>query len=412
MANDAVSVSLKGPDGASDVSGGSQLERAAALLNRLGARFSGELLVIPRRAFRKALKVAAAFLDFVKAVWSGGEAPPNADLDPLGDVARLQRAGACVSPVRLDFLRNASGEPVLIDVNLPGSLVPELFWPLYSALSRDDGTSGASKGARLDPLLALDREATRIAGPHWEVHRFLDVASNKPAAQRRFLERVYDFARTRGLAPFHFHDVDVASGDWERFNSTGGTGGSKIASVFLNTHNSPRNLLESCERLLATDLRVFADPHLLWCTDKRPADLETLECYLPGSRAEFLAGHLPRVLDSTGGVSGGDGEGSLAPPRPVLKRRLGHAGSGLASASGPSGVHPHPTVLVEGLRGFQGPRPGWEFEVSVSALLVAEGLKLDVVLPVGLGAKGAPSHPVSGPEATLFPTITEELAEK
>lgn len=376
-------------------------KNASKLLKKYNINYSNVIYVLFNDQINEMKEISKIFIKFISELYKNQEYH-NSELQFVAEIQNLPTAVLTFSPMRLDFLIDGHNSLILSDINLPGSFVPDLFWPFLSMKENlNDLHNNIKNYTFLNAYHYYHKSISKYFNHDYSVVRFLDRNTTKPKNQIDFINRLYKLISDLNFIRLRFINKEIDAEYISALDSK------HIISLFLNTHNSPKNLIDSIKLLLESNRPIFVDPKLLPFTDKKPPSLEVLKTILKDNEAEYLKSHLPRLSD-------GEQE--------VTKRRFGHSSSSFVNKLSCDidtiinrDLFAYPEVNIEKLEAlpFQGLNKKakyskYIFEISLNTFIVT---KKDSIIDsnecVSVSSRGAISHPISGPHTLLFPTMVK-----
>jgi len=382
-------------------------------LKKHTVNFSNEVFVINNHQFSEMLNIGKLYIKLMANLYKKQEYF-NKKLSLTKKIQQFPTPKLTFSPMRFDFLCDSKNNLILSDINLPGSFVPDIFWPIYGINNQFDELICDKKNyICYNAYVKYHQIISNYLGDKYKILRFLDNNTNKLQEQRNFLKNLYQLINELKLINLNYSDQEINQKFIQDLDSN------FLVSLFLNTHNSPENLSNSIEILLNSDRPIFVNPKLLPFTDKKPPSLDFLRTILKDNKAEYMNAHLPKVI-----LKGNT----------VIKRRFGHSSSSYVTVSLSTeeiirnqDLYPYSEVKVEKLQPipYQGLSSkvininnklvknsieDYLFEISLNIFIVTRGTAFNEVLDcVSVSSRGAKSHPISGPHTLLFPTVIGEV---
>jgi hypothetical protein len=373
-----------------------KIRKASLMVQKHDINFTDEIFVISKEQLLTMKKVSQIFIKLMEYVYKSQEYY-NLDLPFITKIKNLPIPKLTFSPMRLDFLQKDE-KLILSDVNLPGSLVPDIFWAQFGIKKeRKIYDFFNKKYTAFNAYYHYNKIITKFLNRKAVILRFLEHNTVKSHKQRKFLEALYKLIDHMNLINLVYMDDEINHDLIYNLPSD------KIISIFLNTHNSPENLYSSIKELLTEDRPIFVNPKLLPFTDKKPPSLEILTSFLSDNEAEYLFEHLP----------------SLKSNNKINKIRFGHSASSYIKSTSTDNYYLYPQIELEKLNSlqFQGfiehSKTNEKYkdhlcEISINTFIVTQGNEFkDYNECVSVSSRGSLSHPISGPHTLLFPTIAE-----
>lgn len=368
-------------------------------LKKHTVNFSNEVFVINNHQFSEMLNIGKFYIKLMANLYKNQEYF-NKELSLTKKIQQFPTPKLTFSPMRFDFLCDSKNNLILSDINLPGSFVPDIFWPIYGINTHFDELICDKKNyICYNAYVKYHQIISNYLGDKYNILRFLDKNTNKPHEQRNFLKKLYQLINELKLINLNCSDQEINQKFIQDLDSN------FLISLFLNTHNSPENLSNSIEILLNSDRPIFVNPKLLPFTDKKPPSLDFLQTVLKNNEAEYLNNHLPKSDERNNFI---------------IKKRFGHSSSSYGQKQGKNiKIFPYPEIKIERLKAFS--FNGLEenglsntnfndylFELSLNTFIVSQDNRFKQILDsVSVGCRGAESHPISGPHTLLFPTLVE-----
>ncbi len=372
------------------------IRKASLMLQKHDINFSDEIFVISKEQLLTMKKISQIFIKLMECMHKTQEYY-NLDVPIITKIKNLPIPKITFSPMRLDFLQKDE-KLVLSDVNLPGSLVPDIFWAQFGIKKeREIFDFFNNKYTAFNAYYHYNKIITRFLNEKVVILRFLEQNTVKSHKQRKFLKSLYKMIDHMNLINLVYKDDEI---DHDLICNLPPN---NIISIFLNTHNSPENLYSSIKVLLSEGRPIFVNPKLLPFTDKRPPSLEILTSFLTDNEAEFLFEHLP----------------SLKSKNVINKIRFGHSASSYIENISNNNKYLYPQIELEKLKSlhFQGFIENYKtnekykdylFEISINTFIVTQDNDFKEYNEcVSISSRGSLSHPISGPHTLLFPTIVE-----
>ena len=373
-----------------------KIRKTSLMLQKHEINFSDEIFVISKEQLVIMKKISQIFLKLMECIYKTQEYY-NSDILFVRKIKELPIPKITFSPMRLDFLQN-DDKLILSDVNLPGSLVPDIFWAQFGIKEeREIFDFFNNKYTAFNAYYHYNEIITRFSNEKGVILRFLEKNTVKSHKQRKFLESLYKMIDNMNLINLVYNDDEI------NHDLIYNLPLNNIISLFLNTHNSPENLYSSIKVLLSEDRPIFVNPKLLPFTDKKPPSLEILTTFLADNEAKYLFEHLP----------------SLKSKNIINKIRFGHSASSYIENTSNSNNYLYPQIELEKLRSlpFQGLIENYKsnekykdylFEISINTFIVTQDNDFrEYNECVSVSSRGSLSHPISGPHTLLFPTIAE-----
>lgn len=374
-----------------------KVRKTSFMLQKHEINFSDEMFVISKEQLLIIKKISQIFVKLLKCIYKTQEYY-NSDLLFIKKIKELPIPKITFSPMRLDFLQNNDDTLILSDVNLPGSLVPDIFWAQFGIKKeREIFDFFNNKYTAFNAYYHYNKIITRFLNEKGVILRFLEINTVKSQKQRKFLESLYKMLNNMNLINLVYKDDEI------NHDLIYNLPPNNIISIFLNTHNSPENLYSSIKILLSEGRPIFVNPKLLPFTDKKPPSLEILTTFLTDNEAEYLFEHLP----------------SLKSKNVISKIRFGHSASSYIKNTSNNKYYLYPQIELEKLKSlpFQGFIENYKtnekykdylFEISINTFIVTSDNDFKEHNEcVSVSSRGSLSHPISGPHTLLFPTIVE-----
>ncbi len=373
-----------------------KIRKTSLMLQKHEINFSDEIFVISKEQLLIMKKISEIFIKLMECIYKSQEYY-NLDVPFITKIKNLPIPKLTFSPMRLDFLQN-DNNLILSDVNLPGSLVPDIFWAQFGIKKeREIYDFFDTKYTAFNAYYYYNKIIARFLNKNAVILRFLEQNTVKSNKQRKFLKTLYKMIDHMNLINLDYKDDEI------NHDLLYNLPPDNIISIFLNTHNSPENLYSSIKVLLSEDRPIFVNPKLLPFTDKKPPSLEILTSYLTDNEAEYLFEHLP----------------SLKSKNVINKIRFGHSASSYIKNKSNNNNYLYPQIELEKLKsltfqGFLGYSKATEkskdhlCEISINTFIVTQDKDFkDYNECVSVSSRGSLSHPISGPHTLLFPTIVE-----
>ena len=373
-----------------------KVRKTSFMLQKHDMNFSDEIFVISKEQLLTMKKISEIFIKLMERIYKTQEYY-NLDVPFIHKIKSLSSPMITFSPMRLDFLQN-DDNLILSDVNLPGSLVPDIFWAQFGIKKeREIFDFFNKKYTAFNAYHHYNEIIARFLKERVVILRFLEKNTVKSHKQRKFLESLYKMIDNMNLINLVYKDEEI------NHDLIYDLPPNYIISLFLNTHNSPENLYSSIKVLLNEDRPIFVNPKLLPFTDKKPPSLEILTTFLADNEAEYLFEHLP----------------SLKSKKVINKIRFGHSASSYIKNTSNNNNYLYPQIELEKLKSlpFQGFMENYKtnekykdylFEISINTFIVTRDNDFKEYNEcVSVGSRGSLSHPISGPHTLLFPTIVE-----
>jgi len=373
-----------------------KIRKASLMLQKHDINFSDEIFVISKEQLLTMKKISQIFIKLMESMQKTQEYY-NLDVPFITKIKNLPIPKLTFSPMRLDFLQKDE-KLILSDVNLPGSLVPDIFFSHFGIKKEKEIFNFFnSKYTAFNAYYHYNKIITRLLNEKAVILRFLEQNTVKSHKQRKFLESLYKMIDHMNLINLVYKDDEL---NHDLINNLPPN---NIISIFLNTHNSPENLYSSIKVLLSEGRPIFVNPKLLPFTDKKPPSLEILTSFLADNEAEYLFEHLP----------------SLKSKNIIQKIRFGHSASSYINNTSNNNSYLYPQIELEKLKSlpFQGfiennkPNEKYKdylFEISINTFIVTrDNYFKEYNECVSVSSRGSLSHPISGPHTLLFPTIVE-----
>lgn len=375
-----------------------RVENTVSQLKELDIHFADSIYVISKPQFDEMNRISDIFLKLIKRLYKAN-IYWNSELGLVSHIKNLPALNISFSPMRLDFLQKNDKTLVLSDVNLPGSFVPDLFWPAFGIGSSNEEIRILGSNFKVFNAFSYYSENLNdTLGYSPRIIRFLEKHTVKTKKQLNFLENLYKYIKDSSL-DLDFRNKEVTYSILSDLSSE------EIISVFLNTHNSPDNLISSFKTICDFKNPIFANPQLLPYTDKKPPSYDFLKTYLSKHDANYLYNHLPQLSSEEDYIK---------------KRRFGHSSSSLSSEHG--SYFDYPEVKLEKLyplnyQNIEAPLfkeenkrnskyKNYLFEISLNSFIITKKNEVhNYCSAVSISSRGNPTHPISGPHTTLFPTI-------
>ncbi len=248
--------------------------------------------IISKHQFYQMRKTVTLFIKLLKRLYKNQEYY-NLDLQFIKEIQEFSIPQITFSPMRFDFLLSSSNNLILSDINLPGSFVPDIFWPVYGLKEKQGQISFFDERFKVYNAFQLyHEEISKYLKKDFEIIRCLEKNSNKSEKQKQFLTLIYEYINQLSPIRLKFMNKSIENINFLEFSPN------IVASIFLNTHNSPNNLLESIKILLNLKKPIFVNPKLLPYSDKRPPNLEFVRSHLKENEADYLMCHLPKSENS------------------------------------------------------------------------------------------------------------------
>jgi len=373
-----------------------KIRKTSLMLQKHEINFSDEIFVISKEQLLIMKKISEIFIKLMECIYKSQEYY-NLDVPFITKIKNLPIPKLTFSPMRLDFLQN-DNNLILSDVNLPGSLVPDIFWAQFGIKKeREIYDFFDTKYTAFNAYYYYNKIIARFLNKNAVILRFLEQNTVKSNKQRKFLKTLYKMIDHMNLINLDYKDDEI------NHDLLYNLPPDNIISIFLNTHNSPENLYSSIKVLLSEDRPIFVNPKLLPFTDKKPPSLEILTTFLADNEAEYLFEHLP----------------SLKSKNVINKIRFGHSASSYIKNKSNNNNYLYPQIELEKLKsltfqGFLGYSKATEkskdhlCEISINTFIVTQDKDFkDYNECVSVSSRGSLSHPISGPHTLLFPTIVE-----
>jgi len=373
-----------------------KIRKTSLMLQKHEINFSDEIFVISKEQLLIMKKISEIFIKLMECIYKSQEYY-NLDVPFITKIKNLPIPKLTFSPMRLDFLQN-DNNLILSDVNLPGSLVPDIFWAQFGIKKeREIYDFFDTKYTAFNAYYYYNKIIARFLNKNAVILRFLEQNTVKSNKQRKFLKTLYKMIDHMNLINLDYKDDEI------NHDLLYNLPPDNIISIFLNTHNSPENLYSSIKVLLSEDRPIFVNPKLLPFTDKKPPSLEILTTFLADNEAEYLFEHLP----------------SLKSKNIINKIRFGHSASSYIKNKSNNNNYLYPQIELEKLKsltfqGFLGYSKATEkskdhlCEISINTFIVTQDKDFkDYNECVSVSSRGSLSHPISGPHTLLFPTIVE-----
>ena len=106
-----------------------KIRKTSLMLQKHEINFSDEIFVISKEQLLIMKKISEIFIKLMECIYKSQEYY-NLDVPFITKIKNLPIPKLTFSPMRLDFLQN-DNNLILSDVNLPGSLVPDIFWAQF-----------------------------------------------------------------------------------------------------------------------------------------------------------------------------------------------------------------------------------------------------------------------------------------
>ena len=374
-----------------------KIRKASLMLQKHDINFSDEIFVISKEQLLTMKRISQIFIKLIEGMYKTQEYY-NLDVPFITKIKNLPLPKLTFSPMRLDFLQKDE-KLILSDVNLPGSLVPDIFWAQFGIKKEKEIYDLFNNNyTAFNAYYHYNKIITRFLNKKGVILRFLEQNTVKSHKQRKFLESLYKMIDHMNLINLVYKDDELNHDLIYNLPSD------NLISIFLNTHNSPENLYSSIKELLNEDRPIFVNPKLLPFTDKKPPSLEILTSFLADNEAEYLFEHLP----------------SLKSNNSINKIRFGHSASSYIKNTSNNNSYLYPQIELEKLnslpfQGFMGySKTNDKFkdhlcEISINTFIVTQDNYFkDYNECVSVISRGSLSHPISGPHTLLFPTLVEE----
>ncbi len=373
-----------------------KVRNTSLMLQKHEINFSDEIFVISKEQLLIMKKISQIFIKLMECIYKTQEYY-NLDIPFIKKIKNLPIPKITFSPMRLDFLR-AGNSLILSDVNLPGSLTPDIFWAQFGIKEERESIDIFNNNyTAFNAYYHYNRIITRFSNEKSVILRFLEKNTVKSQKQRKFLDFLYKMIDKMNFINLVYQDKEFNQDLIDNLPPN------YIISIFLNTHNSPDNLYSSIKALLSEDRPIFVNPKLLPFTDKNPPSLEILNTFLADNEAEYLFEHLP----------------SLKSKKVIKKIRFGHSASSYIKKTSNNNYYLYPQIELEKLKAlpFQGIIKNYKtsqkfkhhlFEISINTFIVTRDNNFKEYNEcVSVSSRGSLSHPISGPHTLLFPTLAE-----
>lgn len=378
-----------------------KLEKLTEILKLYEINLAKLYYVIYRDQFNEMQKSANNFIKLMEILHKENIVY-NLDIPLVSGIQTYPNPELSFSPIRFDFLIDLEGNLIISDINLPGSFAMDLYWTMLDKKKAKKNIENLY--LCFNAFIKYKQIILQYFNSNFRIIRFLESNTVKSETQRDFISNLFELFNAVGPIELVFPNCEIDKADLSSLSSE------YIVSLFLNTHNSPDNLLNSIKILIESKKPIFANPKLLPFTDKKPPSLELLQSILNDNDADFLHQHLPKAENQRGYIE---------------KKRFGHSSSSYneslndSSSTINSSVYPYPKVKLEKLSGLdfqsipniQHSGHNYDrflFELSLNTFITTQGnIFKNVESCISVGCRGARSHPISGPNTLIFPTIVE-----
>jgi len=378
-----------------------KLEELAEILKSYEINLAKTYYVIYKDQFDEMRKTATIFIKLMEILYKENNYY-NLDIPLVSGIQAFPNPELTFSPFRFDFLMDLEGNLIISDINLPGSFAIDLYWTMLDKKKAKKNIENLY--LYFNAFIKYKQIIFQYFNSNFRIIRFLESNTVKSEKQREFISKLFDLLNAIGPIELEFPNCEIDKVDFSILSSE------YIVSLFLNTHNSPDNLLNSIKILIESKKPIFANPKLLPFTDKKPPSLEFLQSILNDNDADFLHQHLPKAENQRGYLK---------------KKRFGHSSSSYNESLNDSSstinfsVYPYPKVKLEKLSGldFQSipniKHSGnnydrFLFELSLNTFITTQdNIFKNIESCVSVGCRGARSHPISGPNTLIFPTLVE-----
>ena len=378
-----------------------KLEELADILKSYEINLAKTYFVIYNDQFNEMRKISTIFINLMEILYKENNYY-NKDLQIVSGIQDFSYPELSFSPLRFDFLIDFEGNLIVSDINLPGSFALDLYWTMVdnkNAIKKIEGIY-----AYFNAFIKYKDIIGQLFNVNFKILRLLELNTVKSEKQRQFIANLFDLLNAVGPIKLEFPNNEIDKIDLTGLSSK------YIVSLFLNTHNSPENLLNSIKILIDSKKPIFANPKLLAFTDKKPPSLEFLQSLLKDNDADYLHTHLPKTDNQDGFIE---------------KTRFGHSSSSYPNSLDnlnnliKSSPYPYPKVRLEKLNAleFQGipniQRSGYDydrfmFELSLNTFITTQkNIFKNMETCASVGCRGARSHPISGPNTLIFPALVE-----
>ena len=114
-----------------------KVKEVSESLKKHTVNFSNKVFVINNHQFLEMLNIGKLYIKLMANLYKKQEYF-NKDLSLTKEIQQFSTPKLTFSPIRFDFLCDSKNNLILSDINLPGSFVPDIFWPIYGINNHSD----------------------------------------------------------------------------------------------------------------------------------------------------------------------------------------------------------------------------------------------------------------------------------